>query len=197
MSQAASNAMPALLPCPLCAGEARVAKPYGIEAVICRDCHLTITDHDQQSAVSKWNQRPASPVRKVAPRQVQQDRHRFIEAMCMTARHDFGLDKPQGDDFASRLSSGMTERGRVELRQYMATIYDGYIAPAIEEQAQDLPRLQMRTLLKAAEGVLRWIEAKHRPPVREEIPTGAMALVRIDALADLHDAVHGVQEACR
>lgn len=60
MSQAISTEAPALLPCPLCAGEARVAKPYGIEAVICRDCHLTITDHDQQSAVTKWNRRPAS-----------------------------------------------------------------------------------------------------------------------------------------
>ncbi len=60
MSQDANSVTPALLPCPLCAGEARVAKPYGIEAVICRDCHLTITDHDQQSAVAKWNRRPAS-----------------------------------------------------------------------------------------------------------------------------------------
>lgn len=188
---------PALLPCPLCAGEARVAKPYGIEAVICRDCHLTITDHDQESAVVKWNRRPAQAGRSVSSRQVHHDRHRFIEAMCMTARHDFGLNKPDGDDFARRLSSGMTERGRMELRQHMAKIYDGYIAPALEAQAQDSPRHQMRALQKAAEAVLRWVEAKHRPPVREEIPTGAMALVRLDALADLHDAIHGVQEACR
>lgn len=67
MSQDASSVTPALLPCPLCAGEARVAKPYGIEAVICRDCHLTITDHDQQSAVAKWNRRPASQCRPFQP----------------------------------------------------------------------------------------------------------------------------------
>ncbi len=59
----------------------------------------------------------------------------------------------------------------------------------IQEKAQaalseDLPPL---TLLEAAQDLLTWIEAKHRPPKHDVC--GTMALVRLDALATLADAV--------
>ncbi len=44
-------------------------------------------------------------------------------------------------------------------------------------------------LLRASREVLQWIEAKHRPPVRDELECGRMANVRLHALADLHEAV--------
>lgn len=141
MSQDASSVTPALLPCPLCAGEARVAKPYGIEAVICRDCHLTITDHDQQSAVAKWNRRPTLPL----------EEHEVT------------------DEFLDR----QVEKARL----------------TVETVRLERKVREVRHVLHAAEALLGWTEAKHRPPVREEIPVGAMALVRVHALADLHDAV--------
>lgn len=60
------------------------------------------------------------------------DREKIITAMCYTYRHDFGLDKPEGKDFASRLSSGMTQSEREALWQTMAQIFDNDIAPYME-----------------------------------------------------------------
>ena len=50
-------------------------------------------------------------------------------------------------------------------------------------------------LLRAAKEVLSWIEAEHRPPVRDELECGRKARVRLHALADLRDAVQGYEGA--
>ena len=59
-------------------------------------------------------------------------REDIIAGMCYTCRHDFGLDKRDGDDFASQLSSGMTRSEREALWQQMAQIFDNNIAPHME-----------------------------------------------------------------
>ena len=46
-----------LLPCPMCGSEAKVSTPYGVQCVICKSCHLTISDHDGRGAIRKWNTR--------------------------------------------------------------------------------------------------------------------------------------------
>ena len=56
-------------------------------------------------------------------------REQIIYGMCMTFRHDYGLDKPEGDDFASKLGSGMTQEQREFLWKQMAQIFDNNIAP--------------------------------------------------------------------
>lgn len=197
MSQAISNEASTLLPCPLCAGEARVAKPYGIEAVICRDCHLTITDHDQQSAVTKWNRRDGVALRLGASPAVAEARKLRAELATLRA---FKLP------FFLKCTPEMDARGReaVELAKADGcasawVLYQLYFETAAQvwlDEREDDQEQAAAGLLSSAQAVLEWTEVKHRPPVREEFPTGAMALVRVDALADLHDAIHGVQEAC-
>ena len=59
-------------------------------------------------------------------------REQIITNMCFTWRHDYGLDKPEGDNFASKLSSGMTKAERESLRRQMAQIFDNDIAPHME-----------------------------------------------------------------
>lgn len=56
-------------------------------------------------------------------------REQIITSMCYTWRHDYGMDKPQGDDFASKLSSGTTQAEREALWRQMAQIFDNDIAP--------------------------------------------------------------------
>lgn len=64
-------------------------------------------------------------------------------------------------------------------------------ARAIEQAVLQSPEVQrLRNIEKAALGVLNWTQATHRPPVREAIPCGETAAVRVHALADLHDALH-------
>lgn len=70
----------------------------------------------------------------------------------------------------------------------------GLVRNAIELTEQAVlqsPEVQrLRNIEKAALGVLNWTQATHRPPVREAIPCGETAAVRVHALADLHDALH-------
>lgn len=62
---------------------------------------------------------------------------------------------------------------------------------AIEQAILQSPEVRrLRAIEKAARRALAWTEAKHRPPVREEIPTSETARVRVHALADLHDALN-------
>lgn len=49
---------------------------------------------------------------------------------------------------------------------------------------------QHEGLRKAAQDVMQCIQIQHRPPVRDELERGRMVLVRLHALADLHDALH-------
>lgn len=64
-------------------------------------------------------------------------------------------------------------------------------ARAIEQAVLQSPEVRrLRNIEKAAFSVLSYTQAKHRPPVREAIPCGETAAVRVHALADLHDALH-------
>lgn len=51
--------------------------------------------------------------------------------MCMTFRHDYGLEISE-DDRMYTLMSGMTKRERESLYQSMAQIFDNDIAPILE-----------------------------------------------------------------
>lgn len=63
-------------------------------------------------------------------------------------------------------------------------------ARAIEQAVLQSEQVQrLRKIELAAKGVLDWTESAHRPPVREDIPVGKSASVRVNALADLHDAI--------
>ena len=53
-----------------------------------------------------------------------QERAHVVDAMCLTWRHDFGLDK-RPDEFGS---SGMTDDERNALRRQMGQLYDHHIA---------------------------------------------------------------------
>lgn len=62
------------------------------------------------------------PIR--AQQKMDQERARVVDAMCMTWRHDFGLDKRE-HEFGS---CGMTEDERCSLRLQMGQLYDHHIA---------------------------------------------------------------------
>lgn len=51
--------------------------------------------------------------------------------MCMTYRHDYGLEISE-DDRMYTLTSGMTKREREALYNTMAQIFDNDIAPYME-----------------------------------------------------------------
>lgn len=64
------------------------------------------------------------------------------------------------------------------------------IIRAVEQAVLQSPEIQrLRAIEIAAQSVLDWTEIRHRPPVREAIPIGESAGVRVHALADLHDAL--------
>lgn len=60
-------------------------------------------------------------------------RERIINNMCMTLRHDYGMDKLEGSDFDSEISSGMTKYDRAVLHMEMSAIFDHHIAPILSE----------------------------------------------------------------
>lgn len=59
-------------------------------------------------------------------------REEFINNMCMTFRHDYGL-RISEDDRMYTLMSGMTESEAQSLYRDMAQIFDNDIAPMLEE----------------------------------------------------------------
>lgn len=71
---------------------------------------------------------PKAPPRCAKPEEAEGvERQRMIESMCLTWRHDFGLDAPA----PGSLASGMTESGRQHLRGEMGKLFDHHFAPAI------------------------------------------------------------------
>jgi hypothetical protein len=58
-------------------------------------------------------------------------REQIINDMCMTWRHDYGLELSE-DDRMYTLSSGMTKHEREALWRNMAQIFDNDIAPLLE-----------------------------------------------------------------
>lgn len=81
-----------------------------------------------------------------------------------------------------------------EAHEQICTNYN-QVSYASEERGKQIDQLKAENeaLRKAAGQVLSWIEAKHRPPVADQLETGRMALVRLHALADL-DAAMGKGE---
>lgn len=65
-------------------------------------------------------------LKKLQPKWDEQ-KTRTVNSMCMTWRHDFGLDK-RDDHFGS---SGMTDDERETLRAQMGQLFDHHIAPEI------------------------------------------------------------------
>ena len=72
------------------------------------------------------------------------------------------------------------------LRAEVAGLKTGY--EAYERVNAEL-KAEVEGLRKAAGEVLSWIEAKHRPPVADQVEHGRMALVRLHALAELDAAL--------
>lgn len=52
----------------------------------------------------------------------------IVHAMCMTQRHDYGLDK----DVDCPLDGGMTQKDREFLYREMSQLYDHHIAPLVD-----------------------------------------------------------------
>lgn len=61
-------------------------------------------------------------------------RDSIIHSMCLTYRHDYGLDKDPNDV----IDSGMTTGERQALWNQMAQIFDNDIAPHMEFKKQDV-----------------------------------------------------------
>jgi len=66
------------------------------------------------------------------------DRDRVVESMCLTWRHDFGLDKLEGCDFCS----GMTDKERDHMRGQMGKLFDHHFAPALSAVTAERDRLR-------------------------------------------------------
>ena len=75
---------------------------------------------------------------------------------------------------------------RDQLRAEIAGLKTGY--EAYERVNAEL-KAEVEGLRKAAGEVLSWIEARHRPPVADQVEHGRMALVRLHALAELDAAL--------
>lgn len=65
------------------------------------------------------------------------DRDRVVESMCLTWRHDFGLDKLEGCDFCS----GMTDKERDHMRGQIGKLFDHHFAPALSAVTAERDRL--------------------------------------------------------
>jgi hypothetical protein len=95
------------------------------------------------------------------------DRDRVVESMCLTWRHDFGIDKLEGCDFCS----GMTDKEREHLRGQMGKLFDHHFAPAMSAvTAEQQPLLPTASDLEAV-------------------------LDECEAFRDLSDVAHGWYEA--
>jgi hypothetical protein len=64
-------------------------------------------------------------------------REQIITDMCYTMRHDYGIIKPEGDNFSDVISSGMTDSERNQLWKNMAQIFDNNIAPHMTFKISD------------------------------------------------------------
>jgi hypothetical protein len=62
-------------------------------------------------------------------------REDIINSMCITSRHDYGLDRSPDETVGYPFSSGMTEVERAALRADMEQLFDNCIAPYMEFKA--------------------------------------------------------------
>ena len=59
-------------------------------------------------------------------------REAIIHSMCMTYRHDYGLEKSTGEFGPYPFPAGMTKQEREALYRQMAQIFDNCVAPYME-----------------------------------------------------------------
>lgn len=59
-------------------------------------------------------------------------REAIIHSMCMTYRHDYGLERSTGESGPYPFPCGMTDQEREALHRQMAQIFDNDIAPYME-----------------------------------------------------------------
>ena len=59
-------------------------------------------------------------------------RDEIITAMCLTWRHDYGLERREHDGPGGLISMGLTEHQRQSLWNQMAQVFDNTIAPNME-----------------------------------------------------------------
>jgi hypothetical protein len=59
-------------------------------------------------------------------------RDQIITAMCLTWRHDYGLERREHDGPGGLITMGLTDAQREILRQKMEQIFDNAIAPNME-----------------------------------------------------------------
>jgi hypothetical protein len=59
-------------------------------------------------------------------------RDEIITAMCLTWRHDYGLERREHDGPGGLITMGLTEQQRQSLWNQMAQIFDNNIAPNME-----------------------------------------------------------------
>ena len=60
------------------------------------------------------------------------NREAIIHSMCMTYRHDYGLERSSGNNGPFPFPCGMTDQEREALYRQMAQIFDNDIAPYME-----------------------------------------------------------------
>jgi DNA repair exonuclease SbcCD ATPase subunit len=75
------------------------------------------------------------------------DYDKMVEGMCMTYRHDFGLDKPEPTgNWYDKIACGMTDEEREALRTTMRQLIEHNVKPVIEPlQAKIQQRLATPT----------------------------------------------------
>ena len=59
-------------------------------------------------------------------------RDEIITSMCLTWRHDYGVDRQEHDGPGGLITMGLTDAQRQILRQKMEQIFDNAIAPNME-----------------------------------------------------------------
>jgi hypothetical protein len=59
-------------------------------------------------------------------------RDEIITAMCLTWRHDYGLERREHDGPGGLISMGLTDQQRQSLWNQMAQVFDNTIAPNME-----------------------------------------------------------------
>ena len=59
-------------------------------------------------------------------------RDQIITSMCLTWRHDYGLERREHDGPGGLITMGLTDAQREILRQKMEQIFDNAIAPNME-----------------------------------------------------------------
>lgn len=108
------------------------------DQLLARVAELEAGNLYKQRTIDGMNDAHAAVVQELAalkqPSAGVDERKQMIEEMCMTWRHDFGLDKPE-NAFAFG-SCGMTDDEREGLRRQMGQLFDHHFSPALQSRAQ-------------------------------------------------------------